>query len=71
MANLCQTNEYILNTMKKIIAIFATVALATSFLAGCGDSVPPDEGPEGDGEEVGAEPGEEENLEGDGGEGGE
>ena len=55
--------------MKKLIVMFASVAVATSFFAGCGGSVPIDEGPEGDGEEVGAEPGEEETIEG-GGEGG-
>jgi len=49
--------------MKKIIAMFAAVALATAF-AGCGGSVEVDEGPEGDGGEVGADPEKEENLEG-------
>ncbi len=49
--------------MKKIIAIFATVAFATAFV-GCGGSAPVDEGPEGDGGEVGADPGEGGTLEG-------
>jgi|ETNmetMinimDraft_29_1059903.scaffolds.fasta_scaffold128119_1 hypothetical protein len=52
--------------MKKIITLFATVAFATAFV-GCGGSAPVDEGPAGDGEEVGAEPGAEETLEGGGG----
>ena len=43
--------------------MFAAVALATAF-AGCGGSVEVDEGPEGDGGEVGADPEKEENLEG-------
>ena len=54
--------------MKKLIVMFASVALATSFF-GCGGSVPVEEGPEDDGGDVGAEPAEEESLEG-GGEGG-
>ena len=49
--------------MKKIIAMFASVALATAFV-GCGGSVEVDEGPEGDGSEVGADAEGEENLEG-------
>ena len=43
--------------------MFASVALATAFV-GCGGSVEVDEGPEGDGGEVGADPEKEENLEG-------
>ena len=46
--------------------MFAAVALATAF-AGCGGSVEVDEGPAGDGSEVGADPEGEENLEGGGG----
>ncbi len=50
--------------MKKIIAIFATVALATAFV-GCGGSAPVDDGgPDDGGEEVGADPGEGDTLEG-------
>ena len=52
--------------------MFASVALATSFI-GCGGSVPVEEGPEDGGDDVGLEsPGEEESLEGggDGGDGG-
>ena len=55
--------------MKKIIAMFASVALATAFV-GCGGSVEVDEGPEGEGEEVGEDAGETENLEGKTGGGG-
>jgi len=54
--------------MKKIIAMFASVALATAFV-GCGGAEV-DEGPEGDGGEVGADPEKEENLEGGTGGGG-
>ena len=49
--------------MKKIIAIFATVALATAFV-GCGGSVPVEEEPPNNDE--GPDP-EEENAEGGGG----
>tara|TARA_B100001123_G_scaffold317177_1_gene355302 strand:+ start:292 stop:474 length:183 start_codon:yes stop_codon:yes gene_type:complete len=57
--------------MKKLIVMFASVALATSFV-GCGGSAPIEEGPEGGGDDVGAEPAEEESLDGggDGGDGG-
>jgi len=56
--------------MKKLIVMFASVALATSFI-GCGGSVPIEEGPEDTGDDVGLDsPGEDlENLDG-GGEGG-
>ena len=50
--------------MKKIIAIFATVAFATAFVGCGGGSAPVDEGPEGDGGEIGADPDGEETLEG-------
>ena len=49
--------------------MFASVALATAFV-GCGGSAAVDEGPEGDGAEVGADPEGEENLEGNTGGGG-
>lgn len=62
-------NQYTINIMKKIIAMFASVALATAFV-GCGGSAAVDEGPEGDGAEVGADPEGEENLEGNTGGGG-
>ena len=56
--------------MKKIIAMFVTVAFASAFV-GCGGGSPPvDEGPSGDGGEVGAEPGAEEDLGGGGDAGG-
>ena len=48
--------------------MFASVALATSFI-GCGGSAPIEEGPEGEGDDVGADPAEEESLDG-GGDGG-
>ena len=48
--------------------MFASVALATAFV-GCGGAEV-DEGPEGDGGEVGADPEKEENLEGGTGGGG-
>ena len=48
--------------------MFASVALATAFV-GCGGAEV-DEGPEGDGAEVGADPEKEENLEGGTGGGG-
>ena len=49
--------------------MFASVALATAFV-GCGGSAEVDEGPEGDGAEVGEDAGETENLEGETGGGG-
>jgi len=52
--------------MKKIITMFVTVAFATAFVGCGGNSAPVDEGPDGDGGEVGADPEAEGTLEGGG-----
>ena len=50
--------------------MFVTVAFASAFVGCGGGSAPVDEGPAGDGGEVGAEPGAEEDLGGGGDAGG-